>query len=145
MVSRRSRQPRFALWLIACALLLKAAVPMLATWAAQMRGVSVAAVCSVYGVSLPAAAHEEHAHAGHHHAVQHDGDADEKSQSGAPHGSDHCALKAGATLAMPAAAGHEMASAARVASVVAVDGQIAFQDPSAAWVSRIAHGPPGST
>ena len=42
------------LWLLAAVLVLKSAVPMLASMAAERQGVSFAEVCSVYGVRLVA-------------------------------------------------------------------------------------------
>lgn len=43
---------RLAAWALVIGLLLKAAAPMLASWAAGVRGLDVADVCSVYGVAV---------------------------------------------------------------------------------------------
>ena len=42
--------PRTWLWVMVALLLLKAAMPLLAAWAAHDRGVALVEVCSVYGV-----------------------------------------------------------------------------------------------
>ena len=49
------RQPsanRWALWAFAMALLLKAAMPLIATASAELQGKTLVEVCTVYGVSL---------------------------------------------------------------------------------------------
>ena len=52
----RRRLPfRLTVWAFAGALLLKAAVPMLASVAAGLQGKAVAEVCALYGVALPGA------------------------------------------------------------------------------------------
>jgi hypothetical protein len=152
-----------AIVVMVCALLLKAAVPMLASAAAGLRGVSVAQVCTVYGVAtVPApqaidaerAAHADHGvhagHAGHAGHTDHAGHADDGStdhshHSAAAHGGDHCALAglvvlAAADAAAPFAAPplHRAAPTAHGRSVCAAT------DSCALWVARLKQGPPGS-
>ena len=87
-MSRLSRSSHIALWAAIFSLLLKAAVPLLAATAAELRGVPVASVCAIYGVAMPAlggggggAAHG--AHVGH---IEHTGSAE--STPHAEHGGD---------------------------------------------------------
>ncbi len=54
MIFRKPRS-RWALWAFAAALLLKGAMPWLATASAELRGVALVEVCSVYGTSLVSA------------------------------------------------------------------------------------------
>jgi hypothetical protein len=61
-VPRQRLSSRLTVWLFAGALLLKSAVPMLASAAASLRGTGVADVCDVYGVATVAIS-EAHAHA----------------------------------------------------------------------------------
>lgn len=138
-MSCRTWSSRFALWAAVCALILKAAVPMFAAGAAQMRGMPVAEICTVYGVELPGASSGEHAH--HHHG-EHSGHEDHSSHAGAAHSGDHCALTALAALAVPDAAVPALVSGLAAPPDVMVDSSIAFRDASAAWAARLKHGPP---
>jgi hypothetical protein len=129
------------LWLAVCALLLKAAVPMLASAAAGLQGRSVAQICTVYGVALPASqdphAGHAHAHARHHDGHEHD------SHQLATHRGDHCALTALAALAMPDACVGALPPPGRVIAVgVAARHQPAAHDDCARWAARLKHGPP---
>jgi hypothetical protein len=132
---------RLALWVAVCALLLKAAVPMLASAAAGLQGRPVAEICTVYGVALPAsqdphAAHE-HAHHQHHDGHEHD------SHKLASHSGDHCALTALAALAMPDACAAAAPPAVRaIAAGVAIGHEPASPDSCARWAARLKHGPP---
>jgi hypothetical protein len=138
-MSVRSRSSRFVLWAAMCALLLKAAVPMLASAAAAAQGKSVADVCAVYGVALP----DPHAqHRGHDHAHHGHSGHDPASHTLAHHG-DHCALSALAALATPGSA----QPAVLVPSVHdAPDGAPRMlaraHDPCARWAARLKHAPP---
>ena len=145
---RLPASPRLALWLLALALAMKAALPMLAAVSAGLQDKAVAEVCTVYGVrtvvvalSTGAGAQGDHdaaaaSHHGHPQPPGHDG--------GGPHRGEHCALGAlpafaGATeahLAPPAAvadagrpAGSSFAAALR-------------PDAAARWAGLIEHGPP---
>jgi len=136
---RRTWSSRFALWAAVCALVLKAAVPMFAAGAAQMRGVPVAEVCTVYGVALPGASSGEHAH--HHHG-EHSGHDDHSSHVSAQHSGDHCALTALAALAVVDIAMPAFSSVLAEPPDVVIEFGVAFRDASAAWAARLKHGPP---
>ena len=127
-VNISNRSSRLTLWVFAAALLLKAAMPFLASASAQMQGKAVAAVCTVYGVSLVPLAGD-----GHDPAPEHAPD----------HGGEHCALTALTVLAtsdLP-----ELASARssiRHAEPLRVQRPAPARDACAAWVARLKHGPP---
>lgn len=121
----RTASNRWAAWAFALALLLKAAMPMLASGSAHLQGKALVEVCTVYGVATVA---PDAGDAGHEPA--------------AGHASDHCALSGLTALAgvalqtsilpaqCPPAGGHPMARAAPAA------------DPCAAWMARLEHAPP---
>jgi hypothetical protein len=127
------RQPtaRWAVWAVwgfALLLLLKAAVPLLATASAELQGKALAEVCTVYGVTTVAL----------------DGPDSGTSQGhgAAAHGGDHCTLTALVVLAAPepqtlAAPVRHRADRAR-SSHSPQD----WRDASATWVARLKHGPP---
>ena len=138
----RSWSSRLALWAAVCALLLKAAVPMFAAGAAQMRGVSVAEVCTVYGVALPGASHHEHAGHAHQHA-EHSGHDGHGSHSAAAHKGGACALTALAALAVPDTTALAAVPAHSSVSGVPSESRTAFRDACATWVARLKQGPPG--
>ena len=141
---------RWIVHLAILALLLKAAVPLMASAAARLQGVPVGQVCEVYGVALPApqSLHAGHApHAGHEHHAAHaepSGPAPipKGSDTGAHHG-DHCALGALAALA-PFFSGTAALPAAMPwrAPDTGPGTDAFFRDASAAWVARLKHGPP---
>lgn len=133
------RRSRRALWVAVCALLLKAAVPLLASTAAAARGVSVAQVCHVYGVALPSAAeHGEH----HHHADDASQPTHDPSHPDAGRHDSHCALSALAALVPPAlAAAIERPTEGAPAPVLA-HRFAAPPDADAVWIARRKHGPP---
>jgi len=142
-MSRRSQRLLIS-WVAACALLLKAAVPLLAATAAQLQGIPVARVCSLYGVTtsqmLHAAHHSEHAH---HHATSgagHDGG----SHSAADHGRDHCALTAVVAMATGQSADPSPISVDAETSQPERRGASPVVDGCALWVARLGHGPPVS-
>ncbi len=123
-MSRRPLSTRFALWLFACALLLKAAVPLLASASAEAQGKALVEVCTVYGVKTIALGGEpapEHA---------------------ATHAGDHCALSAVMALAAP----HEAVAAGvapRAPQVLpAPRAAPVASDASARWRARLKQGPP---
>jgi hypothetical protein len=132
----RSLQTHLAVWGMALALLLKAAVPMLASTAAQLQGKTVAEVCPLYGVATVIASAGEHA--GHHHG----GDDAPANHPQSAHGGDHCAL-AGLGVFAPSNS---------TAPVGTVDGDDQASPPPrtadnlpdacARWVARLKHGPP---
>jgi uncharacterized protein involved in copper resistance len=142
---RSRRLNILTVFIAVCALLLEAAVPLLASAAAAMRGVPVAEVCEVYGVALPQADPHAHHHMPHmaqagseaadaHHGHGHD--------STGAHKSDHCALLGLAALA-PASATVSPQEAARFsfsADPPPAHGKIF--DAAAQWAARLKHGPP---
>jgi hypothetical protein len=124
----RKPSSRWALWAFAAALLLKSAMPWLASASAEMQGKTLVEVCSVYGVALVPV-----------------GDASgQPTPDHAPaHGGDHCALTALAVLGTsepPALAVAVMASSGGQ-SPRAQPGSPAH-DACAAWAARLKHGPP---
>jgi hypothetical protein len=144
-----------AIVVMVCALLLKAAVPMLASAAAGLQGKSVAQICTVYGVATVAAqrsieaqqaAHAAHAgHVDHASLAGYDGGTDHSHHSAAAHGGDHCALAGLVALAAEDDAApfvlppvHRAPVPARASSVCAAT------DSCALWVARLKQGPPGS-
>jgi hypothetical protein len=126
-----------------CALLLKAAVPLLASAAAAALDKSVAEVCTVYGVALPDPHAQDHAH--HHHAhVGHGapGGHDDGSHVLA-HQGDHCALSALAALATSTAPHTSPPLPAGSVTPPAITHATArAPDTCALWVARLKHGPP---
>lgn len=124
----RHLSSRWALWAFAAALLLKSAMPFLASASAQLQGKALVEVCTAYGVELAPSTRDSH----------------ELPTDRAPgHGSEHCALTALSALAtaeppvvapMPLAAGHVISLRAHPSS--------SAPDACAAWVARLKHGPP---
>ena len=127
-MSRKPWSTRFALWVAVCALLLKAAVPMLASASAQMQGKTLVEVCTVYGVSLVAQA----------------GDTGEPAPDHpSDHGSEHCALTALTALAPVEPAVFAPAPVAlRDAPTPRAHPSSQAPDACASWVARLKHGPP---
>ncbi len=124
------RQPssRWALWVFAAALLLKSAMPWLASASAQMQGKTLVEVCTVYGVAL----------------VPQGGDATEPAPAHpSDHGSEHCALTALTALAHvepPALVSAPVLLHA--ASPPRAHPSSQAPDACATWVARLKHGPP---
>ncbi len=168
----KSIHRRLALWAIAWAMVLKAAVPLLASVAASQQGRSVAEVCEVYGVKLAQAAHTDHlvhmGHAGHGEQQEHVGataapgvdhapldqivtaSPDEGDPSahggshGAAHSGDHCALTALVAFASQPIASQLPATAESHAGLV-LPAPAPVRDAAADWVAGLKHGPPRST
>lgn len=115
---------RFAVWLFACALLLKAAVPLLASTSAEAQGKALVEVCTVYGVKTIAL------------------DGEPASDHQATHAGDHCALSAVMALAAPHPAAvdrvvprvRQVPEAPRVATTM--------PDASTRWRAQLKQGPP---
>lgn len=127
-MNRRQPSSRWALWVFAAALLLKSAMPWLASASAQMQGKTLVEVCTVYGVALVPQGGNGHAPAPDHASDR---------------GGDHCALTALAALASvdppaPSAAPSPGPTAQLPLRVRAAPPR----DASAAWVARLKHGPP---
>jgi hypothetical protein len=129
-MTRRTWTSRIALWAAVCVLVLKAAMPVLATGAAKVRDVPVAEICSVYGVVL-------------HVASDGQGGDRQGSHRGDAHAPDHCALTGLATLAFFGAGEPPVlppaGAAAGIRSAVACP---AARDDCAAWAAQLHHGPP---
>jgi hypothetical protein len=146
-VSARRAPSRFVTWLAAFIVLMKSAVPALAASVAHWRGISVAEVCAVYGVALPAAPATGHPRHGYLHAHGDDDEAKPGSH-GSPdhdatvHGGNHCALAPSAALP----AHGEAAALPGVAPGSAPSGSHAawtcWFDPFKAWAARLEHAPP---
>jgi hypothetical protein len=134
----RTRAARHAwLWWLAALLALKAAVPLLAAVAAAQRGVSLAQVCTVYGVrtvSVAAAMPADHVHA---HSAS-DG-------AGSPeHGAgQHCALASLSSgplpTALPAVLAHAPPQALRHC---AQSPAVLPADAAMRWLFARLHSPP---
>ena len=158
-MQRHRAASRLTSWLFVAALLLKSAVPMLASAAAGLQGRATAEVCDVYGVDMSklgarspvtVVEHAHHADHGHHSEA----DAAPASADRAPahgpasrvaHGGDHCALSAlafalasdaPAVAARPATVAPMPAGGATAAPVV---------DPAARWAAQLQHAPPASS
>ncbi|KQU78529.1 MULTISPECIES: DUF2946 family protein [unclassified Rhizobacter] len=131
MISRHPAS-RWAVWAFALALLLKAAVPMLASVSAQLQGKTLVEVCTVYGVATVALDD-----AGEPKPMPAD-------RAGA-HGSEHCALSAVLALAAP----EPGPALAVVATERAHEPPVRIEGPApdaeADWIARLKHGPPSLT
>ena len=124
-----SRKPssRWALWAFAVALLLKAAMPLLATASAELQGKTLVEVCTVYGVSLVPL----------------------NGQGGAPapepmvqHGGEHCALTALTALVAPELPLRAGAPPGGHPPGLLAPRSSSTPDACATWVARLKHGPP---
>lgn len=130
MSSRHPASSRWAAWAFALALLLKAAVPMLATVSAQWQGKTLVEVCTVYGVATVAL----DAQGGSTPVpADHDG----------AHQGDHCALSGLLALAAPQPVARDFAAVAAPAAPAPVRVAAApVRDAEAHWIARLKHGPP---
>ena len=132
-MSLRSWSARCTFWLVAAALLLKAAVPLLATAAAQVQGRALVEICTVYGVQTIAL--DEQGRTPGNEAPGHD--------DGVRHDGGHCLLGGVPALAAPASVGvpgapllpGEQPLLLRRTPPHAPDGALR-------WVARLKHGPP---
>jgi hypothetical protein len=118
---------RLAIWVAMCALLLKAAVPLLASASAHAQGKTLVEVCTVYGVATVAV----------------DGSSSQPDPDhGTAHQGDHCALNALMALAAPEpeALAVPIAGHANPAPISHPSSQA--PDACATWVARLKHGPP---
>lgn len=119
-------------WLLALVVLLKAAVPLLASAAASMHGVALVEVCTVYGVrmqSLPQA---------------HDEPADGQPPAKALEHREHCALSpllGHAIAAAPSLAPVLLHAPAR-AALPAAASTVTPSDAGRAWLAQRFHAPP---
>jgi hypothetical protein len=138
--SRRNWTTHLAVWGAVCGLILRAAVPLLASGAAQLRGIAVAEVCTVYGVAVGTASHD--AHAGQAHHDEHSPSSDQPSQPAATHTGDHCALTGLAAMAAPDAPTSAISEAGVAPPQFHRDCSAGIHDRCAMWISRLEHGPP---
>jgi hypothetical protein len=130
-MQRRRHSSRWALWAFAAALLLKSAMPWLASASAEMQGKTLVEVCTVYGVSLvPLGEHGHHPDSGH--PADH-------------HDNDHCALTALTALASDEPRLPTLAPAMlRETGPPAPSRSTLPPDACARWVARLKHGPPAT-
>ena len=126
-MSRKPWSTRFALWVAVCALLLKAAVPMLASASAQAQGKTLVEVCTVYGVAT-VALDEQGPQPAPEHAAAHSG--------------DHCTLNALMAFAVPEAPAAAVLAAQPAALPPPSHPSPQAPDACATWVARLKHGPP---
>lgn len=132
MVVMNIRQPlsRWAVWAFALALLLKAAVPLLASASAHLQGKALAEVCTVYGVATVALD-------GQDKPVPEHG-------SGAGHGGEHCTLSVLLALSAPEPQGLAALPLRCAASPPVSHASSQAPDACGTWVARLKHGPPAS-
>ena len=131
-MTSRHLASRWAAWAFALALLLKAAVPMLASVSAQAQGKTLVEVCTVYGVATVALDDS-----GEPKPVPAD-------HAGA-HGSEHCALSAVLALAAPEPGPVIAAVSALTSSAPPARAGVPTPDAEADWIARLKHGPPSFT
>jgi len=116
-----------AIGVAVCALLLKAAVPMLASVSAQAQGKTLVEVCTVYGVATVAL----------------DGSLSKPvPDHGTAHQGDHCALTALMALAPPDAPAPAVPPAQPLVAQPCFHPSSQAPDACATWVARLKHGPP---
>ena len=127
---RRKPMSRWALWVFAAALLLKSAMPWLASASADLQGKTLVEVCTVYGVSMvPLDGTSQHPDRGHV----------------SDHGGEHCALTAlGAFAADEPAWPASLPVVVRQAGPPPAGASSQAPDACATWVARLKHGPPAA-
>jgi hypothetical protein len=110
-------------------MLLKAAVPMLATASAHVQGKTLVEVCTVYGVATV--------------AVDDDGSPTPQPVQSAAHNGEHCVLSGLVALGAPPLV-HRIDAKPPVAAGVLRVASTWFQtsDANAAWIARLKQGPP---
>ncbi|WP_298234580.1 hypothetical protein [uncultured Azohydromonas sp.] len=147
--AQRTSHPRrargLARWIVQLAilaLLLKAAVPLLASAAARLQGVAVGQVCELYGVA-PALLKVQPPHASHAAHAEAAEPASHEPGAEAAHRGDHCALAALAALAPQALeAATALAFEPWQSRAPVRPASTTPRDASAAWAARLKHGPP---
>ncbi len=126
-MSRRPLSTHLALWLAVCALLLKAAVPMLASASAQAQGKTLVEVCTVYGVAT-VALDDQGSQPAPEHPLAHSG--------------DHCTLTALMAVAAPEVQALVLPRVRVGAASSLFHPSPQAPDACATWVARLKHGPP---
>lgn len=121
---------RWALWAFALVLLLKAAVPLLASASAELQGKALAEVCTVYGVTT----------------IVQDGPASAPAPEGGSvaHGGEHCTLTALMVLSAPERQALVISVPQRANPAPVFHPSRQAPDACATWVARLKHGPPAS-
>jgi hypothetical protein len=130
MAVMNNRQPlsRWAIWAFALVLLLKAAVPLLASASAELQGKALAEVCTVYGVATVALDGQDAPPMPEH--------------GGGAHGGEHCTLSALLALSAPEPQAPALPVPQRAASRPVSHPDSQAPDACATWVARLKHGPP---
>ncbi|MEO8280853.1 MAG: DUF2946 family protein [Ideonella sp.] len=126
----RRRSVRLSFWLFAAALLLKTAMPLLATASAKMQGKLLVEVCTVYGVAL---------------VPLDSGNSDSPtSEHAGDHRGEHCALSALTAMVTPVdiSPATALGGLRHTAPSPVCSAPLQARDACAAWVARLKHGPP---
>ncbi len=126
MTSRAAWTKRFPLWVAVFALLLKSAMPMLASASAGWQGKTLVEVCTVYGIATIAL----------------DGEASSPLPDATSHAGEHCALNA---LVAAGPAGEPLggfAPPARHAPRLLIPLHAPPPDAVARWAAQLRHAPP---
>lgn len=110
-----------------CALLLKAAVPMLASASAQAQGKTLVEVCTLYGVATVALEGQDQQPVPEHASA---------------HSGDHCALNALMALAAPDTPAQAVLTALLASAPPLLHPSSQAPDACATWVARLKRGPP---
>jgi hypothetical protein len=124
----RAPTSRWALWVFAAALMLRAAMPMLASASAEMQGKALVEVCTVYGMAMVPVDNHDAVPAAPHSMPDH---------------GEHCALTALTALAAP------QPLAPLIVAGLAIDAGPPTAHPTSdapdateRWAARLKHGPP---
>ena len=123
-----SRRTAWALWVCALALLLKAAMPMLASASAHAQGRALVEICTVYGVASVGL-----------------GAPDDDDSDAATHRPQHCALSALLAGSAPEPQALVWRLTPRLTDCAPGHDASASPPPidaCAAWVAQLRHGPP---
>jgi hypothetical protein len=132
----RGRRWSLTAWIALAALLLRAAVPLFAALAADVRGVTVAEICTVYGVAAPQAKAVDT----HHPRQGHDTDNDSSHRS-VDH-SGYCGLTALAALSTPEPLAWVPSLPALFSEGFKAAGRNDVLDATTAWFAEKKQGPP---
>jgi hypothetical protein len=136
----------FVLWLLALLVVLKAAVPLLASAAASLRDVATVEVCTVYGVqtvALEPAAADEMGHHADGHDMAGDGAAPHTPAATLEH-REHCALSPalGKLLCATTPVAAVLLHAPQLPRIALPPPPLPPRDASLAWLARHTHAPP---
>ena len=123
-------QSRWAIWAFALVLVLKTAVPLLASASAQWQGKALAEVCTVYGVATVALDGQDSAPVPEH--------------GSAAHGGQHCTLTALMALPVPGLQALAVPGPQGAVPTLVFHSSPQAPDACATWVARLKHGPPSS-